>query len=141
MEKIFEMVRHAASLLPTNIKVLFGLLLIGLAVMATADLVADIKIKRLENATAKEVKTANEAIVRAQSAESTANEMKHRSDELKAGLDELAEIARRQDEEIKIAIGNTNDARGNAERARNIGSIKTTAAELCDKLAKLGHPC
>ena len=60
---------------------------------------------------------------------------------LEASLAEIEATARRQDEKLKQLANETNTARGDAGRARSVRSIESTAAELCAKLAELGHAC
>lgn len=62
-------------------------------------------------------------------------------DRLEQTIAEIGEIARRQDEELEKIGGRVADARGRVERARSLRSIESTAAELCAKLADLGHGC
>lgn len=60
---------------------------------------------------------------------------------LESQLAELGTLARKQDEELKSIETNTRNARGNDERTRRIRTAAATAAEVCRKLADLGHPC
>lgn len=56
-------------------------------------------------------------------------------------LSELKRIAAAQDEEIEIIKVAADDARGSVRRARAVERLDVTTAELCGKLAQLGHPC
>src|SRR5260221_1610938 len=99
------------------------------------------RIRKLEHA----VETAKtEADAKAQSAERSGKqtaEYPAKTKYLEQKLAEIQAIARKQDEELEKINTNTNAARGNAERARSVRSIATTADELCAKLAEVGHPC
>jgi uncharacterized protein HemX len=68
-------------------------------------------------------------------------EYKAKIEYLESKLAEFSAIARRQDEELQKLETNTAAARGDAERARRVRSIATTADQLCGKLEELGHPC
>ena len=54
---------------------------------------------------------------------------------------EIQAIARKQDEELEKLKTNTADARNAVERARSVRSIASTADELCQRLAEVGHGC
>ena len=60
---------------------------------------------------------------------------------LESGLAEIEAIARRQDEELKKLGADSNSARVGVERARRVRAVGTNAAELCRRLAELGHGC
>jgi hypothetical protein len=64
-----------------------------------------------------------------------------RAEFLEQQLKELRDIAARQDEQITKIDALTDDARGRVARARGVRSVQTTNAELCAKLAGLGHSC
>jgi len=54
---------------------------------------------------------------------------------------EIQTIARKQDEELGKIFMETNNSRGGARHARSVRTVRSTAAELCSKLAELGHGC
>lgn len=56
-------------------------------------------------------------------------------------LNEIEAIARKQDEQLEKLTLNSRDARSDVERARRTRAVTATAAELCSKLAELGHAC
>ena len=60
---------------------------------------------------------------------------------LERQLGELKELTRKQDEKLEKLNINSRHARGDADRARRTRSVPTDTAELCEKLAELGHPC
>lgn len=74
-----------------------------------------------------------------------AAEYKQKLEYLESNLTEIQTIARKQDEELEKLTTDTGRARTTLERTRRIRSIDTTAAELCAKLAEVGHqvrtPC
>ncbi len=91
---------------------------------------------------------ANEAKAAAEKSELAAIEAERRAAEyrkkieyLEGTLSALGLIASEQDEQLKIFKSNTDNARLNVGRARAVERIESTTAELCSKLAELGHPC
>ena len=60
---------------------------------------------------------------------------------LEGSLSALRLTAAKQDEELKTLKNNTNNARRDVDRARALRSLESTTAELCKRLADLGHPC
>ena len=60
---------------------------------------------------------------------------------LEQKLAEIQAIARKQDNELEKLKTNTADARNAVERARSVRSIASTADELCERLAEVGHGC
>jgi biopolymer transport protein ExbB/TolQ len=73
--------------------------------------------------------------------EAEAAEYKQKSDYLEQQLANIRQIARRQDEELTKLNSISNNARRDVDRARRARPAGVTAAELCQKLAELGHPC
>ena len=73
--------------------------------------------------------------------EQEATEYKQKTEYLEESLSEIETIARKQDEKIKELAKNADAARDNVRRARAVRTIESTNAELCAKLAELGHPC
>ena len=66
---------------------------------------------------------------------------RHKIEFLESQLTEIQTIARKQDEELEKHFTNTRNARADVERAKRIRTIDANAAELCRKLAELGHGC
>ena len=99
------------------------------------------KIAKLENA----VETAKDAALSSQQSairkETEAAEYKQKIDYLERQLTEIQTTARKQDEELEKLNVNSGRARRDVERSRNTRSINATNAELCAKLAELGHAC
>ena len=60
---------------------------------------------------------------------------------LEKHLAEIQTIARKQDEELEKLFKDTNNSRADFRRARSVRSIQSTGAELCARLADLGHGC
>ena len=60
---------------------------------------------------------------------------------LEQQLTEIQAIARRQDEQLEKLNINSSRARTDLERTRGTRTVTATAAELCAKLADLGHGC
>ena len=73
--------------------------------------------------------------------EQKASEYREKTEYLEGKLTEIQAIARKQDEELEKTIRQTNDLRDDARRARVVRSIQSTSAELCAKLAEIGHGC
>ena len=73
--------------------------------------------------------------------EQKASEYNQKIEYLETSLSDLEAIARKQDEKLKELANDTNTARDGVRRARAVRSIESTTAELCSKLAELGHPC
>ncbi|MBK9155408.1 MAG: hypothetical protein IPM25_14545 [Chloracidobacterium sp.] len=73
--------------------------------------------------------------------EAEAAGLRHKIEFQEERLSEMKRMAAQQDEEIEKLKLAADDARGSVRRARSIERIDVTAAELCRKLAELGHPC
>jgi chromosome segregation ATPase len=85
---------------------------------------------------------------RAESSEKAAGDAERKAGEYKAKIEylendlaEIQQIARRQDEELEKITADTSAARDRVRDARGVRAVATTAAELCRKLADIGHPC
>ncbi|MCA1589928.1 MAG: hypothetical protein LC734_05950 [Acidobacteria bacterium] len=127
----------------TQYKTYFGVAvaLIAAIAIAMSAINSNRQLRRLE-------KNANAARAAAIEKQAAADEASRKAEiyrgkieYLNANLTELREITRRQDEEFEKFNNRTRDARGNVERTRSVRAIETTHAELCRKLADLGHPC
>ena len=99
------------------------------------------RIAKLESQVAIAKTIANEKQQTATAKELEAAEYKQKIDYLEVKLDEINQLARKQDEELKQLNNSSSDARVDVGRARRTRTITTTAAELCEKLAELGHAC
>jgi hypothetical protein len=114
-------------------------IIIGAAVFR--EIGSNIAIGKLEKKIAVERSNAAELEKRADEKSREAEIYREKLTYLEGNLDEINQIARRQNEEIKkfeVVVG---AARDDVRRARGVRSIAVTAAELCDKLGEAGHPC
>lgn len=102
---------------------------------------SDQKIARLQQESKDAKAAAEQTETAARALEQRAAEYKQKIDYLEDSLSALRLIASQQDEELKTLKNNTDDARLNVGRARAVQRIESTTAELCTKLAELGHPC
>ncbi len=111
------------------------------AIMIGSSLWSDQKIAKLgrELETAKQAAKISEALAR--ELELKAAGYKHKIEYLEESLSALSLIANKQDGELKTLKTDTNDARLDVRRARTVQRIESTTAELCTKLAALGHAC
>jgi predicted Zn-dependent protease len=112
-----------------------------LVIAATATLWSNHKIASLERDVEKARSLAAEKAAAADDAEKRSAESKAKNDYLQQQIAELKAIATKQDEELTKLSKNTDDARGNVDRARRTRTVAATADQLCAKLAQLGHPC
>ena len=60
---------------------------------------------------------------------------------LEDSLSKIETIARRQDQEIEKLSKNTNAARNGVRHARSVRAIESSGADLCARLAEIGHAC
>ncbi|HMQ05313.1 MAG TPA: hypothetical protein PKD26_15455 [Pyrinomonadaceae bacterium] len=74
-------------------------------------------------------------------AELRAAEYRKKIEYLEDELSAIRLIAAKQNEELKKLKINTDNARFDVGRARAVERIESSTAELCSKLAELGHPC
>ena len=102
---------------------------------------SDRKLARMGQELDDAKRNAEAAHQRSRELEQAAAEYKQKLEYLEGSLSDLGRIASQQDEEIKSLETDTGNARGSAERARRVERVTSTAAELCRKLADLGHPC
>jgi Skp family chaperone for outer membrane proteins len=121
---------------------------IGAALIAAILLTASItslwsnhKITKLEREVEAAKTTAAEKGSVADEKEKQAGEYKAKNEYLENKIAELRARANKQDEELENIKTDTDTARRRVNRARRARSIDTTAAELCSRLADLGHPC
>ena len=114
--------------------------LISIGIM-TASLWSDHKIGKLEHSAETARRNADAAEKESRRLELDAAAYKEKIEYLEGSLSEIETIARRQDEEIKELSKDTAAARDGVRRARAVRSIESTSAELCAKLAELGHAC
>ena len=111
------------------------------AAIITFSILSNRELARAEHDVRSAKAKANAAETLSRELETTAAEYKEKLAYLEVTLSGLRRIAMEQNEQIKLLESTTNDARRNADRARAVRRIESTAAELCRKLADLGHPC
>ena len=99
------------------------------------------KIERLEQAVDNAKQNAERSAQAAAEKETAAAEFRQKTEYLERQLTEIQTIARKQDEQLEKLNTNTRGARADVDRARRTRTIAATAAELCQKLAELGHGC
>jgi ribosomal protein L29 len=117
----------AAALIATG---LFG----GWAVEQHKEHVLDRRITDASSAAAQMKRTAD-------AREIEAAQYREKIADLESQLTDNRAEAAKQDEQIKNQTANTNGARTDVARARGVRSNDATVAELCRKLAALGHKC
>ena len=119
--------------------------LTALALIAAVVIISSRLIARREEKLSRAVDTAKHDAETAEKAarqlELKATEYKQKIEYLEDSLSALRLIASRQDEQLKTLESATNDARHNVSRARAVRSLESSTAELCAKLAELGHAC
>lgn len=99
------------------------------------------QIAQLESAVAAAKTEADKKEQTAAAKEIEAAEYKRKIDYLETKLTEITQLSRKQDEELQTLNNTSRNARSDVDRSRRTRSITTTAAELCQKLAELGHAC
>lgn len=105
---------------------------------------SDHRVRKLERDIDQSKKTANDASQNAATLERDAAVYKEKIAYLESQLSDTQTLARRQDEQLKIQKTTTDNARRDVERARGVRPSDAAApnvAELCRKLAVLGHAC
>ena len=112
-----------------------------LAVGGLSMLWSDHRIARFERESKAARSLADQSETRAAELERRAAAYEQKIEFLEGSLSSLRQIAARQDEELKTIKNQTNNARRDVARARAVRSLESTTAELCAKLADLGHPC
>jgi lipopolysaccharide export LptBFGC system permease protein LptF len=103
--------------------------------------IANMKIAKLESEVTNGKEAARQKQQTAAAKEFEAAQYKQKIEYLETKLIEINQLARKQDEELEKLNLNSRNARSDADAARRTRSITTTNAELCQKLAELGHPC
>jgi septal ring factor EnvC (AmiA/AmiB activator) len=127
--------------LPLNYKVYAGLAAVVAACILAAYAWSNYKTSQLKRSVEEAKQNAERIENDSRSLEQRAAEYKQKIEYLEHSLSEIETIARKQDEKLKELANDTNAARDAASRARAVRSIESTTAELCAKLAELGHPC
>ncbi|HMJ07623.1 MAG TPA: hypothetical protein VK468_01375 [Pyrinomonadaceae bacterium] len=118
-----------------------AVILLAIGFMTVSSIRSYLTFSRLERQAAESERLAAASESAAKDALHTAERESARADILTEQLREIETLARKQDEELQKLDADTNSVRGNAERARRIRTVQSTAHELCEKLAALGHGC
>jgi chromosome segregation ATPase len=119
--------------------------LIAAAIIIVASFISEMrtnhKIRKLEDQveTAKAASAAKARAAELKELESA--QYKQKAEYLETNLAEIQKLARRQDENLEKLKNNSAAARSDVERSRQLGTIDSTADELCATLAELAHPC
>lgn len=127
-----------------NTKFVIGIaaaLLLVLAGFALNYALSNARIRRLENAVEKSSAAAAHAELTAAKRETEAAAYNEKIEYLETSLDEIRGRAAEQDEKLEKLTNTRRGARVDFDRARRTRSVAATPAELCEKLAELGHPC
>ena len=117
---------------------LAGVLVVTFAIAAAWSGIREAGLEKAVERAEQKAKASEKAALES---ERHAAEYKAKIELLENNLDEIRSAARRQDEELEKIAADIASARGRVERARALRAISTSAAELCQKLEKLGHPC
>jgi DNA-binding helix-hairpin-helix protein with protein kinase domain len=100
-----------------------------------------LQISRLERVRAVQEQNAARSEHIAAAAKQDAARQTARAEFLEQQLVEIRALAIKQDEELQKLNSDTDSARGRLDRTRGIRSVESTVAELCKKLAAVGHGC
>jgi uncharacterized protein HemX len=125
----------------TKTNIALAAVAIVVAILLGTTLWSDHKLAKLEHELEEAKRNAEAAEQRSRELENAAAEYKQKLEYLEGSLSDIERIASKQDEEIKLLETDTDNSRRGAARARSVRRVESTAAELCRKLADLGHPC
>lgn len=126
----------------THIKIHIAIALAAILTIAIFIYVlSNIRIANLESEVAKAKQIATQKQQTAAERELEAAEYKQKIEYLETKIDEINQLARKQDEELEKLNLNSRNTRSDADAARRTRTVAATNAELCQKLAELGHPC
>lgn len=124
-----------------RIKIYLGIAAVAVLVIFGTALWQSHKIAKLENAVWDAKQAAEEKRQLADAKEVEAAEYKQKIDYLERQFAELSTKTRKQDEKLEKLNTDSRGARGRVEHAKRTRSIDADTAELCAKLAELGHAC
>ncbi|CAN5486178.1 hypothetical protein BH10ACI3_BH10ACI3_23140 [soil metagenome] len=99
------------------------------------------QIAKLERETEAAKEVAEGSRQAAEKKEIEAAAYKQKIEYLERHLTDIQTTARKQDEKLEKQITNSRNARVDVERSKRTRTIDANTAELCAKLAELGHPC
>lgn len=122
-------------------KIYIGIAAVVLVVICGTAFWQSHRIAVLENSVSEARQAAEEKREFAGAKEIEAAAYKQKIEYLEAQLLDIKTRTRRQDEKLEKLNVNSRDARTDVERAKRTRAIDTNSAELCAKLAELGHPC
>ena len=109
---------------------------------ATGIYISERRIRHLEQTIETQKQNAATLEARAAGLELTAEQYRAKTAYLEQQLTQLQSLAQKQDEQLQTLDRTTDAARRNVARTRNTSpDPPRTAAELCQKLAALGHTC
>ena len=127
--------------LRTKVYIAAAVLSFLLAVAGLSTLWSDHRIAKFERESEAARYAAEQIETKAAELEKRAAAYEQKIEFLEGSLSSLRLIAAKQDEELKTLKNNTNNARSDVDRARALRTIESTTAELCQRLADVGHPC
>ena len=125
----------------TKMKIYISAAAVLAALFLISSLVSRLETRRLEKQVEKAESAAAASEKTAAESETKAARFKEKIEYLETNLSEIRLIARKQDEELEKIYADTRTARDRMVDARRVRTIATTADELCEKLARVGHPC
>lgn len=111
------------------------------AVILGSSLWADRKTARLTRELEAARQAADASGTAARELELTAAGYREKIEYLEESLSALRLTAKKQDEQLKTLENDTDNARRNFRRGRPARPAASSAADLCARLADLGHPC
>src|SRR5438105_2764011 len=129
-------------IMKTQTKIYIGLAIVAVFALGIFGGAAwsNYKISKLENEVENAKFEADHKGQLAAARETEAAAYKQKIEYLEQQLSDIQIIARKQDEELEKLNYNSGHARSDVERAKRTRTIAASAAELCTKLAELGHP-
>ena len=110
-------------------------------VIVTAWIVSSLRTRSMERLIERSIQNAETLERKAAEAETDSEAYREKISYLEQQLSELKQTGRKQDEKLETLNTNSRAARRDADRARRTRTVSTDTAELCKKLAGLGHPC
>jgi len=119
--------------------VVVALILVAVLIFGAGSIGSAWKIRSLENRAAAAKERADALEQKAAEKEKEAEQYKAKIQYLEGSL--VEKLARTQDENLQALEPIVAGARNDAERARGVRRIASTADELCNRLREVGHPC
>ena len=110
-------------------------------VIVTAWIVSSLRTRSMERLIERSIQNAETLERKAAEAETDSEAYREKISYLEQQLAEIKQTGRKQDEKLETLNTNSRAARRDADRARRTRTVSTDTAELCKKLAGLGHPC